>query len=191
MELRAWWETLEEQWQQAFRVTFFQAGGSPDDAGLQQLAQAKVLRFAGPAATFPNMPFALTNLTGVTKLTNLEILVATHHEIETVVPLQRLTKLKSLFLFDNKIKSLKGLEGLLKLEQLYVQQNQVTTLEPLKKLTALKELYIVKNQVANFDGLGAGHADALEKFYCLPNDRLKQKEVIKMERKLGIRCLNG
>jgi len=160
----------------------------PTPAELARLFAATALRFAGPGAPYPNMSFELPDLSGVIALQNLEIFVFTHHAVSSIKELDALTQLKSLFLFNNKIKSLEGIEGLAGLKQLYVQHNEIESILPVKSLTNLEELYINDNQFSSLEGLTEAHSEKLEKFFCKPNDRLKQKEILFTERELGIRC---
>ena len=183
-----WWQGLTPQWKQAFAETCFHHNSAPAPAELAQLFVAPALRFAGPRAPFPNMSFELTDLSGIRALTNLEILVVIFQQLESVAELQTLTKLKSLFLYNNRIRSLQGIEKLSAMEQLYVQSNRVDNLRPVEKLTNLKELYVNDNPLTSLEGLTEEHADTLELFFCKPNPQLKQKELLRVERELGIRC---
>jgi len=91
-------------------------------------------------------------------------------------------------LFNNNIKSLHGIETLTQLEQLYVQGNQISSIKPIEQLINLKELYISDNCIETLDGLTEEHSDKLTTFVCRPNKQLKQKEIIRAERELGIIC---
>jgi hypothetical protein len=183
-----WWTNLESLWKQAFAVTLFKHPDEPTPEELSFVYNATVMRFAGPAAPYPNMPFELTNLSGVSQLPNLEILVVTHHKIIFIKELENLQNLKSLFLFNNQIKNLEGIETLKNLEQLYVQCNQIESIRPIEKLINLKEVYVNQNLLSSLVGLTEEHSDKLTDFFCKPNDLLKQKEIIRVERDLGILC---
>jgi Leucine-rich repeat (LRR) protein len=182
-----WWKQLEKQWQEAFKVVLDHTN-DPEPAEPDALYKMQTLRLAGPAAPFPNLPFELTNLSGIQNLLNLEILIITHHKIDNIEVLNHLTKLKSVFLFNNCITDLKGIETLSQLEQLYVQYNRITSIKPVKQLVHLKELYINNNLIATLDGLTEKHSENLKMFVCRPNEQLKQKEIIYVERELGIIC---
>jgi Leucine-rich repeat (LRR) protein len=163
----------------------------PNPVDLDALYNLQTIRLAGTAAPFPNMQFELTNLSGIQHLSNLAIVIITHHKIDNIEVLSNLPRLKSLFLFNNCITSLKGIEALTQLEQLYVQYNQITSIKPIEQLVNLKEFYINDNCIATLDGLTEKHSDKLLKFVCLPNEQLKQKEIIRAERELGIICRKG
>ena len=179
---------MEPQWLEAFRVSVFRHSNEPNHAELDALYNMQTIRLAGPTAPFPNIQFELTNLSGIQHLSNLEIVIITHHKIDTIEVLSNLSQLKSLFLFNNCITSLEGIEMLTQLEQLYVQCNQITSIKPIEQLINLKEFYINDNCIATLDGLTEKHSDKLLKFVCRPNEQLKQKEIIRAERELGIIC---
>jgi len=183
-----WWKQLEPQWMQAFRLVVTCHQNEPTVAELENIFTIPTIRLAGPTAPFPNMQFELTNLSGLRYLSNLSIVIITHHKIENIEVLSHLTNLRSLFLFNNNIKSLHGIEELTQLEQLYVQCNQIISIKPIEKLINLKELYINDNRIETLDGLTEKHSDKLTMFICRPNEQLKQKEIIRAEQELGIIC---
>lgn len=188
LKRRRWWLQLESQWQSAFQSTFFGHNNTPNDEELERLGSSNTLRMAGPTAPYPNMSLALTNLSGVSDLTNLEILVVTHQQIQSLKELAMLVKLSSLFVFNNQINSLEGIENLTLLEQFYVQCNQIKSAKSLQNLINLKEMYLNYNLLDSLEGLTKHHSNKLKNFVCLPNDNLPQKEIIRVENKLGIKC---
>ena len=191
---RRWWVALSADWKKAFNQCVLGNGettGDLNDEELRLIWQLPVVRFAGPRALYPNLSFELEDLSGLAELTHLKIAVVAHHRIRSVEPLAALDQLESLFVFDNQLKSLVGLENLKNLKQLYFQSNQITSLEPLKGLSGLTEIYACRNKLTKLDGIGSQHADTLKLFRILPNDELPQKEIIRMENKIGIRCLQG
>jgi Leucine-rich repeat (LRR) protein len=188
-----WWQNLPSYWKIAFNEAFLgkDATYKPTEADLQKMHSTTVMRFAGPRAPYPNMRVELPNLAGLEGLKNLEILVVTHHLISDLRGLEQLTRLKSLFLFNNKITHLNGVEKMPHLEELYFQNNEVASLEPLRGLTKLRKIYCCNNALASLEGITAAHSKMLKEFVCLPNDHLPQKEIIRLENRLGIRCLRG
>jgi Leucine Rich repeats (2 copies) len=183
-----WWRQLEPQWKQVFGSIVTGHQNEPNAVELEKIFTIPTIRLAGPAAPFPNMQFELTSLSGLEHLFNLDIVIITHHKIENIEVLSRLTNLKSLFLFNNNIKSLSGIEKLTQLEQLYVQCNEISSIKPVEQLVNLKEFYINDNHIESLDGLTEQHSDKLTTFICRPNKLLKQKEIIRAERELGIIC---
>jgi Leucine-rich repeat (LRR) protein len=186
----SWWRQLSPEWKNAFAETFFRHHNEPTPGELAQLSAGPALRFAGPTAPYPNMSFELKDLSGIAHLTHLEVLVVTHHHIQTISEVKTLPRLKALYLFNNQLKSLEGIESLDSLEQLYVQGNQIESIEPVRGLTNLRELYVHDNRLSSLEGLTEEHAEKLEGFFCKPNEGLKQKEVMRVERELYIRCRN-
>ena len=185
---QGWWKQLEPQWKQAFGLIATGHQNEPTDVELETVFSTPTIRLAGPTAPFPNTQFELTNLSGLQYLSNLSIVIITHHKIEDIEALSHFSNLKSLFLFNNKIKSLHGIEELIRLEQLYVQCNEITSIKPIEQLINLKEFYINDNRIETLDGLTEKHSDKLTMFMCRPNERLSQKEIIRAENELGIIC---
>ena len=187
-ELTFWWQQLEAQWRHAFAECFFKHNNEPTPTELAQLYSAPAIRMAGPSAPYPNMSFQLNNLSGLVGLDNLRIVVVTHQLVETIRELKSLPQLTSLFLSNNIITSLEGIENLTQLSQLYVQSNKIESIQEVRNLVNLKELYVNDNRINSLEGLTEEHADKLERFFCKPNDELKSKEILRVERELGIRC---
>ena len=188
MKRLRWWMELEPQWRAAFSFAFFNHAGQPTAEELENLWQTPVLRFAGPRAAYPNMNFELTNCSGLAGMRNLEILVLTNHQISALDGLADLPNLKSLFVNNNNLPSLSGVEQFTRLEQLYAQVNPVDSLGAIRNLMHLKELYVGLTALKSLDGLTRKHATRLKSFYCLPNDNLTDREIMRVERNLGIRC---
>lgn len=183
-----WWQQLEQQWKDAFGEAFFKHRNEPSLSEMGQLYECPVLRLAGPTAAYPNVSQALTNLSGIAALNNLETLIVTHHQIKSISEVRSLSRLKSLFIFNNEIEDLDGIENLLHLEQLYAQHNKIKSLHPIEAHIHLRELYVSDNLLESLTGLTEAHAENLNKFICKPNALLKQKEVIRTEYELGIKC---
>lgn len=183
-----WWRQLEPQWRAALQLAFLGHTNVPDDEELERLWQTPALRFAGPKAPYPNLNFELTNCSGLAGMCNLEILVLTNHALETINEVADMPDLKSLFVNNNALSSLSGIESLAKLEQLYAQVNRIDSLEPLRHLTNLREVYVSFNALTTLDGLTRKHVRAMKAFFCLPNEHLTDRDVIRVERNLGIRC---
>lgn len=189
-----WWDSLSDDWKKAFNEAVLNRApvtDMPEPEQLQTILQLNVLRMAGPGALYPNMRTQLRDLSGLNQLKHLEILVVTHHQIRFVTELEHLERLKSLFIFDNQIESLDGIEKLSHLQELYCQNNYIPSLKPVSGLTELHTLYCATNQMESLEGVGQQHVSKLQKFYCLPNAKLKDTEVIRFEREVGIRCLRG
>lgn len=183
-----WWESLSPQWQQAFSLSVLQKSGIPTKEDLVALRDMTVLRLAGPKAPHPNCDVELTDLSGITGLTKLQILIVSHHALTGIEEVAHMRELKSLFVFNNLIESLRGIEQLQQLEQLYVNCNELVSIKEVANLVNLQELYVSDNRLTSLEGLTEQHADKLKRFVCLPNEQLKHKEIIFAERELGIIC---
>lgn len=192
-DLSQWWKQLPAYWKSAFNEAFLgkDTDYTPNETDLQKIHTTPVIRFAGPRAPYPNMRTELPNLSGLEGLKNLEILVVTHHAVSDLRGIEQLTRLKSLFLFNNRLTSLHGVEKMTRLEELYIQCNAVSSLEPLRGLTRISKLYCSNNELVSFEGITPAHARSLTAFYALPNPGVPQKEVIRLENRLGIRCMKG
>lgn len=192
---RKWWMDLEMQWKFAYNEAIFGKGPTieppKDDELMILLVRADTLRFAGPMAVQPNLSTKLTNLSGLIPLYHLFYLSLSDCDITSLEPLVRHTKIEHLFLYNNKIKSLKGIEGMTNLKDLYVQNNELTDIKAVKKLTKLETFYCSSNQLTSLKGMTKHHAANRIKFYVLPNEELMDKDIIKMENKLGIKCRKG
>jgi Leucine-rich repeat (LRR) protein len=183
-----WWNDLEAQWKHVFGLCITGHLNEPNDAELAKILSIQTIRLAGPAAPFPNIHFELTNVSGLQYLSNLSIAIVTHHNIADISAINNLSCLKSLFLSNNKIESLRGIEELTQLEQLYVQYNRISSVREVEQLVNLKEFYIHDNNITSLEGVTEKHSDKLAMFVCRPNNQLKQKEIIRLERELGIIC---
>lgn len=186
-----WWDTLEEQWKKAFNEGFFQSGpvvDQPAPDALQALHSSPAIRLAGPTATYPNMSFELTNLSGLAELKQLETLVVINHNITSPKELKDLRGVKALFLYYNELTDLEGISQMTDLETLYVQGNHLKSIKEVENFLQLKEFYCNYNQLESLDGLVEAHSKSLTGLYCLPNDELPQKEVIRVQNELGILC---
>lgn len=192
-DLSQWWKQLPAYWKSAFNEAFLgkNADHTPDETELKRIHETPVMRFAGPRAPYPNMRTELPNLSGLEGLKNLEILVVTHHLVTDLRGIEKMTRLKSLFLFNNRLANLNGLEKMTRLEELFVQNNELTSLAPLRGLTQLTKLYCSNNALVSLEGITPAHARSLAAFHVLPNAGIPQKEIIRLENRLGIRCLKG
>ena len=192
---RKWWQDLEMQWKFAYNEAIFGKGQSveppTDDELMILLIRADTLRFAGPMAANPNMTTKLTNLSGLIPLYHLFYLSLSDCDITSLEGLKQHTKIEHLFLYNNKITSLKGIEGMTKLKDLYVQNNELTDIETVRNLTNLETFYCSGNQLTSLKGMTKKHAAKRIKLYALPNDNLKDKNILKIENKLGIKCRKG
>lgn len=190
-----WWHDLEMQWKMAYNEAVFGKGPTleppKDDELMILLVRADTLRFAGPLAARPNMTTLLTNLSGLIPLYHLYYLSISHMKITSLKELSRHTRLEHLFVYDNQITSLDGIQGMGNLKELYVQNNKLTSLKPLKKLRNIEKLYVSGNDITSFDGITKKHAKKMRQFYGLPNDNIRDRDIIQFQNKIGIICRKG
>jgi Leucine-rich repeat (LRR) protein len=185
---RQWWMSLEPQWKLAFQSSVLIHTDTPTDDELDNIMSLTTFTCVGPKAEYPNVPFELTNLSGLKELSELESLVLTHHKLTDVNGLEGLKYLKNVFLSNNEITNLRGIENLRKLEQLNVQNNKIESLLPVRLLTQLKELYVNFNELTSFEGITVAHSKYLKMFFCLPCESMSFKDIIFFERAMGVRC---
>jgi hypothetical protein len=103
-------------------------------------------------------PFVSTfgNATGV--LTQADFaavkwLVLSHNKLTDVEGLEKCTQLEVLHLHNNQLMNVKGLEKLTKLETLWLGKNNLTDVEGLGNLTQLKVLNLNHNKLIDVRGL--------------------------------------
>lgn len=185
-----WWAGLTEAWQRAFRIGVLQLPDGTDAPGEDDLTylyrDAENIRLAGPGAHYPNLPFQLTDLSGLRDLGKVKMLSITDMALVDLQDLQGLTQLESLFIQDNGITSLTGIEKLTQLRQLYCQGNRIESLEPLSELTNLETLNAGGNRLASFAGITTAHAEALRTCVLLPNDGIRDRDILNFQQSAGI-----
>lgn len=187
-----WWKTLSETWKKAFNEAYAQRSTTDilPDFLLFAIWTSPIFRMAGPKAPYPNVQTVLTDISGILALEHLEILVLTHHQINSLKGIGNLKKLKSLFVFDNKLTSIEPLSEMVQLKEVYVNANYLTTLAPLAKLTQLEVVHCAHNDLKVLDGLGLQHT-AMRDFFCLPNEGIWSSEINRFEGEVKIQCKKG
>ena len=83
------------------------------------------------------------------RLNKRRILDLSSHKISDLSPLSRLTNLTELYLSYNQIKDLSPLSRLTKLNFLFLESNQISDLSPLSQLTNLNWLFVGGNPINN------------------------------------------
>jgi Leucine-rich repeat (LRR) protein len=100
-----------------------------------------------------------SDLTTISKLTNLRILVLYNNQITDGSALAGLTNLEELNLMYNQISDIHCLGDLTELQQLYLTDNLIEDISPLAGMNKLQELGLAYNQIkdisvlANFNGI--------------------------------------
>lgn len=189
-----WWQSLSPDWKRAFNEVFLKSENNtdiPPAETLELIWTAPAIRFAGPSAPYPNMSFELSDISGLTGLKQLQIVVVIHHQLSDLSGITALKNLKSLFVLNNRISSLDDLETLTDMEELYCQNNFIRSLLPLRNLSKLRTIYCCDNQLTSLEGIGEQHTTALEKFACLPNKGIPHPDIVRFELSVGIKCQRG
>ncbi len=192
--LKEWWDSLESQWKKAFNEAVLGNGAienRPSRTEMESIHQATALRFAGPKAPYPNMTFELTNTSGLAELDKVETLVIIFHSVQQLGSLAHMKELTGLFVNNCQLQSLSGIEELINLKLLYASTNEIKDIKPIKKLTNLADFQFPYNKIASLEGITNKHTSNLKNFVCLPNDDLPDRDIIKVENRLGIRCKRG
>ena len=189
---KAWWNELEPQWKKAHNMAILQQQPThqPSDDELLSILNVSAVRYVGPSGTHPNLNFTLTNLSGLKHLTDLSIVIATHHHLTGLEGIEHLRKLEKLFVNNNRLKEIKTIGYLSQVTELYCQSNELKNLCPVDTLHSLKVLYCCDNELRSFKGITSAHAKNLTQFVGLPNDRVSNTEVRRLEL-AGIRCERG
>ena len=95
----------------------------------------------------------ITDVSPLSKLTNLTNLRLGSNHITNISPLSNLSNLTSLNLKYNKITDIKPLRSLTNLTYLNLYKNQIEDISPLSGLTNLIELYLEKNKINDIQSL--------------------------------------
>ena len=120
-------------------------GEITDLSPLADLTQLKILSIAN-YKTSDDTPTALSDISAVTKLTNLEQLRLDYSSIVDISPVANLTKLTYLEFQGNSIKDTSSLAKLTALKDLGLRQNKLTSLgTSISNLTALTQLWVAGN----------------------------------------------
>jgi Leucine-rich repeat (LRR) protein len=192
-ELNDWWDLLEDQWKRAFNICYNNNGDTVENPGIKKIDQIRtlpVIRMVGPSGPNANLPFELTNVSGVAGMTDLEHVFLPHHTIKSLEEIKNCSKLISLFLNNNQIESLEPIKDLSALEQLYVQNNTIPSLKPLEKLTRLNSINASNNKINSLKGIHKGHLPTLLNFFILPNP-IPLIEIRDFEAELNVECRKG
>jgi len=95
----------------------------------------------------------ISDITGIEKCVNLEILNLPGNEIGDISSLNTLTKLKLLTISDNKITDISPLSRLTNVEILILAINRIVDIQPLSNLTNLETLWLMDNQITDIGAL--------------------------------------
>lgn len=97
--------------------------------------------------------WSITDITPLSKLTNLIELDLAYNQIKDLSPLTKLKHLTKLRLVSNKISELNALSGLKNITDLYLWGNSIIDISALKNLISLEELFLNSNQIKDVSAL--------------------------------------
>lgn len=121
---------------------------------LEAIEEIKNLDITSPILTTLNLSTnKIRKISGLEKLTELEVLTLHFNDIQKIEGLEQLTKLQNLGLSNNKIQKIEGLENLRKLHALNIDNNAITTLSGLEHLSSLRILGINNNKLESLKGI--------------------------------------
>ena len=119
-------------------------GGISDLSPLSGLTKLTKLDLSG------NQISDVSPISGLTHLTRLGLEM---NQISDISPLAGLTNLITLSLYDNEISDLNPLSGMIQLKELDISYNNITDVSPLANLTDLTKLYLQGNQMNDLSSL--------------------------------------
>lgn len=186
-----WWNKLSEKWRNTFLRTLLNKNSNSHqitDSDLGSIVTAPVIRLVGPGGPNPNIDFSIEDLSGLSELTELEVVIAMSCRLMSLKGIEKLNKIKSLFINDNELKSIAEIRNLPDLRELYCSNNLITSIQPVSTNKHLHTFYINNNRITSLKGISKFHRYSLKNFYCLPNDELHAKEIRRVENEIGILC---
>ena len=95
----------------------------------------------------------ISDITPLTNLTRLVVLILNHNQIEIITPLANLIKLTELSLTSNHIVDIGPLANLTMLEELGIDSNAIVDVSPLANLENLMDLKLAGNAIRDFSPL--------------------------------------
>lgn len=124
----------------ALRSVIFDKKNSTDELTDDDLKKVFVLEAKGKG---------ITDLTGLEKCVNLQLLNLAKNEIKDVTAVKSLTNLLSLDLSENKIGDVEPLASLKGVQFLELSKNEIANAAPLASLEKLSALYIAHNKITD------------------------------------------
>jgi Leucine-rich repeat (LRR) protein len=189
LNLESWWNSISTEWQRAFNQVY--CNNDALDMVSEELfaiiSTTEVVRFVGPEATYPNMNFKLSDLSGLSELYNVKLLIAMNHGIKSIAEIQALTNITALFLNDNEIEDITAVSKFSNLKEFYFPNNLVTSLIPLENLTKLETISCGGNKLNDFTGISLDHEKSITNFYFHPNPNITNRQILEFEYHFGIK----
>ncbi|MBE6658210.1 MAG: hypothetical protein E7604_07185 [Ruminococcaceae bacterium] len=132
-----------------------------NDPNLEAALREEIDKMSGPLmlSDFRYMDFlqlnekGITDLSGLTKLTQLRVLELESNPIRDLTPLSSLYNLETLDLSRCGLRDISALSSLTKLEKLFLNFNEISDLSPLASMKNLRILELRENQVSDLTPL--------------------------------------
>lgn len=145
-ELQIWWNTLDNNWREAFRNTI-DIDTNPKAEQLQAIANIEELTV--------DSRIIITNLEPLTKLMFLKKLIINDNHITDLSPLSELQQLRELNIDGNAIADLSVLSNLKSMEVLSIENTNVIDINALEDMKELRMLNISNTKIKNIKMLSS------------------------------------
>ncbi len=185
-ELMSWWSNLSDEWKSVLKKEIG-AYDSIDYRLVQLITRIDKIDISNNAK--------ITNLDGISRLSELRELSFSNTAIDDLLPLRNLTKLNKLDISNTKISDLEPLKYSVTLQELISSQTRLVSVEHLENLESLKYLDISSNSISsiepikgleNLNYLNASNTlinslDAVDSLYNLRNLNISNTHVVKLD----------
>lgn len=145
-ELQIWWNTLDNNWREAFRNTI-DIDTNPKAEQLQAIANIEELTV--------DSRIIITNLEPLTKLMFLKKLIINDNHITDLSPLSESQQLRELNIDGNAIADLSVLSNLKSMEVLSIENTNVIDINALEDMKELRMLNISNTKIKNIKMLSS------------------------------------
>lgn len=145
-ELQIWWNTLDNNWREAFRNTI-DIDTNPKAEQLQAIANIEELSV--------DSRIIITNLEPLTKLMFLKKLIINDNHITDLSPLSESQQLRELNIDGNAIADLSVLSNLKSMEVLSIENTNVIDINALEDMKELRMLNISNTKIKNIKMLSS------------------------------------
>ena len=139
-ELRAWWNTLDNNWREVFR-SIMDLGTNPSAEQLQALANIEEINV--------DTRVMISSLEPLTQLMFLKKLSVKDNHITDLSPLSELKLLQELYIDGNAISDITDLANIKSLEVLSLENTQVVDINSLENMRKLRVLDMANTNIKN------------------------------------------
>ena len=178
-ELQIWWNTLDNNWREAFRNTI-DIDTNPKAEQLQAIANIEELTV--------DSRIIITNLEPLTKLMFLKKLIINDNHITDLSPLSESQQLRELNIDGNAIADLSVLSNLKSMEVLSIENTNVIDINALEDMKELRMLNISNTKIKNIKMLSS--CTSLEELNIANTNVKSLSPVSKIESLRYIKAIN-